>query len=108
MGIDAPSGLDTVQNAAAAVVRVSRCCDIRATATRSSAFRQPTSRSGDIPSVLIHGRLDLSSPLDVPSTLAELWDASELVVIDDAGQTGGPAMTTALMAATDRFANSRR
>jgi proline iminopeptidase len=62
----------------------------------------------DIPSVLIHGRLDLSSPLDVPSTLAELWDASELVVIDDAGHTGGPAMTTALMAATDRFANSRR
>jgi hypothetical protein len=45
--------------------------------------------------------------LDVPSTLAELW-ASELVVIDDAGHTGGPAMTTALMAATDRFANSRR
>jgi proline iminopeptidase len=61
----------------------------------------------DIPSVLIHGRLDLSSPLDVPSTLAELW-AGELVVIDDAGHTGGPAMTTALMAATDRFANSRR
>jgi pimeloyl-ACP methyl ester carboxylesterase len=60
------------------------------------------------PSVLIHGRLDLSSPLDVPWTLAELWDASELVVIDDAGHTGGAAMTTALMAATDRFANSRR
>ena len=38
----------------------------------------------------------------------ELWDASELVVIDDAGHPGGAAITAALMAATDRFANSRR
>jgi proline iminopeptidase len=46
--------------------------------------------------------------LDVPWTLAEFSYAGELVVIDEAGHTGGPAMTTALMAATDRFANSRR
>jgi proline iminopeptidase len=72
------------------------------------ALLRDVEKLADIPAVLIHGRLDLSSPLDVPWTLAESWDASELVVIDDAGHTGGPAMTTALMAATDRFANTRR
>jgi proline iminopeptidase len=61
-----------------------------------------------IPGVLIHGRLDLSAPLDVPWLLARSWDDSELVVIDDAGHTGGPAMTAAITSATDRFADSRR
>lgn len=71
------------------------------------ALLRDVEKLADIPAVLIHGRLDLSSPLDVPWTLAESWDASELVVIDDAGHTRGTAMTTALMAATDRFTHSR-
>jgi proline iminopeptidase len=60
-----------------------------------------------IPAVLIHGRLDLSSPLDVPWMLAESWDGSELVVIDDAGHTGGSSTIAALIAATDGFAGTR-
>jgi proline iminopeptidase len=61
-----------------------------------------------VPAILIHGRLDLSSPLDVPWMLAESWDGCELVVVDDAGHTGGPNMTAALIAATDRFAHPNR
>lgn len=61
-----------------------------------------------IPAVLIHGRLDLSSPLDVPWMLAESWSSGELVLVDNAGHAGGPAMTAALIAATDRFADSHR
>jgi proline iminopeptidase len=61
-----------------------------------------------IPAVLIHGRRDLSSPLDVAWMLTESWDSSELVVIDDAGHTGGPAMTAALLAAIEGFADSGR
>ena len=57
-----------------------------------------------IPGVLIHGRLDLSAPLDVPWMLAASWEGSELVVIDDAGHTGSPNMTAALISATDGFA----
>jgi proline iminopeptidase len=57
-----------------------------------------------IPAVLIQRRLDLSSPLDLPWMLAESWDSSELVVVDDAGHTGALRM----IAATDRFADSRR
>ncbi|MEA2136212.1 MAG: proline iminopeptidase [Solirubrobacteraceae bacterium] len=61
-----------------------------------------------IPGVLIHGRLDLSAPLDVPWMLAASWEGSELVVIDDAGHTGGPTMTAAVIAATDGFAHPHR
>jgi proline iminopeptidase len=56
-----------------------------------------------IPGVLIHGRRDLSSPLDVPWQLAGAWPGSELIVIEDAGHRAGPAMLAAVVAATDRL-----
>ncbi len=43
----------------------------------------------DIPAVLIHGRLDVSSPLDTAWDLHRAWPASELRVLDDAGHGGG-------------------
>jgi proline iminopeptidase len=42
---------------------------------------------------LIHGRLDVSSPLDVAWRLSRAWPGSRLVVIDDAGHGGYPAPT---------------
>jgi proline iminopeptidase len=61
-------------------------------------------RLARIPSILVHGRLDVSSPLDIPWKLANAWDASELLVVDDEGHGGGPGMADAIVAATDRFA----
>jgi proline iminopeptidase len=62
-------------------------------------------RLAGIPGVLVHGRLDVSSPLDVAWELARAWPGSELVVVDEAGHSSGdPGMTEALVAATDRFA----
>jgi hypothetical protein len=40
-----------------------------------------------IPGALIHGRLDLGAPLDMPWMLAASWGGSQLVVIDDTGHT---------------------
>jgi proline iminopeptidase len=58
-----------------------------------------------IPGILIHGRLDLSSPLDIPWQLSRAWPGSELVVIDDAGHGAGqPGMRNAVLAALDSFA----
>jgi proline iminopeptidase len=58
-----------------------------------------------IPAVLVHGRLDVSSPLDVPWRLSHAWPGSELVIVDDAGHSvDASGMTGALLAATDRFA----
>ncbi|GAA3265138.1 prolyl aminopeptidase [Dactylosporangium vinaceum] len=61
-------------------------------------------RLAGIPAVLIHGRLDLGGPLDNAWKLARAWPGSELVVIEGAGHTGGPATTAAVLAALDRFA----
>lgn len=60
-------------------------------------------RMRDIPAVLIHGRLDISGPPDVPWTLAQHWPSAELHLLDDAGHGGG-SMTSATVAATNRFA----
>jgi proline iminopeptidase len=48
-------------------------------------------RLAGIPGCIIHGRLDLSSPLDAPWRLHQSWAGSELVVVDDEGH-GGQAM----------------
>jgi len=61
-------------------------------------------RIARVPAVLIHGRLDVSSPLDVPWALAERWPASRLEVVEDEGHTGGAGTARAILAATDDFA----
>ena len=61
-------------------------------------------RVAAIPAVLIHGRLDISGPPDIPWQLARVWPAAELVLVDDAGHgTGSPTTLQALLAATERF-----
>lgn len=42
-----------------------------------------------IPGVLIHGRFDVSSPLDTAWRLSKAWTTSRLIVVDDAGHGGG-------------------
>ncbi|MET1005660.1 MAG: prolyl aminopeptidase [Propionibacteriaceae bacterium] len=46
-------------------------------------------RLADIPAVLIHGRYDVSGPLDTAYRLHQAWPGSELVVLGDAGHGGG-------------------
>jgi proline iminopeptidase len=58
----------------------------------------------DVPGVLIHGRLDVSSPPDVAWSLARAWPGSELQLVADAGHGAGHAgVSELLVAATDRF-----
>jgi proline iminopeptidase len=60
-------------------------------------------RLAGIPGVMVHGRLDVSGPLDVAWRMHQAWPDSELVVLADAGHGGG-SMSAAVVAATDRFA----
>jgi proline iminopeptidase len=59
-------------------------------------------RIAHIPAVLIHGRYDVSGPLDTAWDLHRAWPASRLVVLDDSGHGGG-SMTTTLVGALDEF-----
>jgi len=61
-------------------------------------------RLAGIPGVLLHGRLDLGSPLDTAWELARAWPDAELVVFEDSGHSGTQAMTARKRAALDRFA----
>lgn len=59
-------------------------------------------RIGSTPATLIHGRLDVSGPLDTAWDLHRRWPASRLVVIEDAGH-GGESMTVPILDAIARL-----
>ena len=50
-------------------------------------------RLAGIPGWLIHGRLDLSGPLDAPWRIHQAWPGSELIIVDEEGH-GGDVMDT--------------
>jgi proline iminopeptidase len=59
-------------------------------------------RIADIPAVLIHGRYDVSGPLDTAWELHRRWPASRLVVLEGAGH-GGTGFAEAARAAIRTF-----
>ena len=66
---------------------------------------QNAGRLAGIPGIMVHGRLDVGSPLAAAWELAQAWPASELVIVPAAGHsTSEPGMEAAILAATDRWA----
>lgn len=59
-----------------------------------------------IPAVLVHGRYDVSGPLDTAWELHRAWPASRLVVLDGTGH-GGREMSPAVVQALDGFRGMR-
>jgi proline iminopeptidase len=62
-------------------------------------------RLAGIPAVLVHGRLDVSSPLDVAWELSQAWEGSELHLVDDEGHGLDEVTARLVVAATDGFAH---
>jgi proline iminopeptidase len=60
-------------------------------------------RIAHIPAVLVHGRLDLSSPPDVAWRLAQAWPAATLRLVDGAGHSAGGQISDHVVAALDKF-----
>jgi proline iminopeptidase len=56
-----------------------------------------------IPGVLMHGRLDMGSPVGTAWELAQAWPDAELVVIDDSGHTGSGTMREEILRTVDRL-----
>jgi proline iminopeptidase len=61
-------------------------------------------RLAGIPGMLVHGRLDMGSPLSTAWELARVWPDARLVVIEDSGHTGSETMNRVLREAIDEFA----
>ncbi len=59
-------------------------------------------RLENIPAVLIHGRWDISGPLDIAWALHRTWSKSKLHILDNAGH-GGIGFPEAMTAALDKF-----
>ncbi len=62
-------------------------------------------RLNGIPGVLIHGRYDVSSPLETAWQLSRRWTTSRLEVLDDMGHGGGDSFTAAVVGALAQFAD---
>ncbi len=78
---------------------------------RNSAFLEEDQLVRDapvlngIPGVLIHGRYDVSSPLETAWRLSQRWATSELHVLEDAGHGGGESLIAAINDGLTRFAS---
>lgn len=64
-------------------------------------------RLAGIPGALIHGRLDMGSPLVTAWELSRAWPGAELTVVEEAGHMGGRATMGHVLGALDRFAADR-
>jgi len=69
------------------------------------ALLRDAGRLAGIPGVLIHGRLDLSCPLETAWELARAWPDAELVALDDCGHLRSDSKREQLLKALDGFAN---
>jgi proline iminopeptidase len=67
------------------------------------AVLRDAGRLAGIPGVLIHGRLDLSGPLDTAWALAKAWPDAQLHAISDSGHKGSATMSDRLLGALDGF-----
>jgi proline iminopeptidase len=61
-------------------------------------------RLSGIPAILIHGRRDMSCPLETAWTLARAWPSAELVVLEETGHLRSDEKRAALLAAYEKFA----
>jgi proline iminopeptidase len=57
-----------------------------------------------IPGVLIHGRYDISGPLETAWRLSQRWSPTKLHILDDAGHGGGDLFLPLVVSALNEFA----
>jgi proline iminopeptidase len=70
------------------------------------ALLRDAHRLAGVPGVLIHGRLDMGSPLATAWELARAWPDAQLLVIADSGHTGSQTMGSEIRDTLERFAGA--
>ncbi|MEC3975892.1 hypothetical protein [Amycolatopsis sp. H20-H5] len=71
------------------------------------ALLRDAKKLAGIPGVLLHGRLDLGSPIETSWELTQAWPDAELIVFDEAGHTGTDAMKLYKRKVLDDLASRR-
>ncbi|WJY48805.1 alpha/beta fold hydrolase [Streptomyces chengbuensis] len=101
-----PSGVYSGRAPAAriALVRIASHYFAHGAWLEEGALLRNAARLTGIPGVLVHGRLDLSSPPDTAWELCRAWPDARLVTVGDAGHLGSDAADAEVLAALDRFA----
>ncbi|MGB3293996.1 MAG: prolyl aminopeptidase [Phormidesmis sp.] len=75
--------------------------------TSADQLLSNVNRIRHIPCVIVQGRYDVVCPMTSAWDLHRAWPEAELVIVDTAGHSATePGITTALVEATDRFAQS--
>jgi len=95
-----------VDGARLAFVRICTHYFSHAAWLEEGALLRDAGRLAGIPGVVIHGRLDLGSPIDTAWELARAWPDARLVIVEDAGHTGGATTRSEILAALDEFARA--
>jgi proline iminopeptidase len=96
---------ETASDAMLAFVRICAHYYANAAWLEEDALLRDAHRLAGIPGVLIHGRQDLSCPLETAWQLSQAWPGSELVMVDDSGHKGSALMNRQVYAAIGRFAD---
>jgi proline iminopeptidase len=68
------------------------------------ALLRDAGRLAGIPGVLVHGRLDLSGPMQTAWELSRAWPGAQLFAVDDAGHKGSDGFNGHIRRALDTFA----
>jgi proline iminopeptidase len=71
------------------------------------ALIRDAGRLAGIPGVIIHGRRDMSCPVESAHAVAQAWSGVKLVVLDDAGHLRTDSSRRALLSALDGFSVRR-
>lgn len=75
----------------------------RAAFLEDEQLLRDTPRLNGIAGVLIHGRYDVSSPLETAWRLSRSWSTSRLHILADAGHGGGDLLTSLIVEALQEF-----
>ncbi|GAA3198982.1 prolyl aminopeptidase [Dactylosporangium siamense] len=89
-----------------AMVRICTHYAAHAAWLEEGALLRDADRLAGIRGVLLHGRFDISSPLETAWHLTQRWPDAELTVVEDSGHTGSDTMRTLIRAALDSFVTS--
>jgi proline iminopeptidase len=104
-GAKLPADSESLDSGVLAFVRLTTHYCSHAGWLDDQAVIRDAGRLAGIPGVLIHGRLDLSCPIETAWELARSWPGSQLLIDDHSGHRGSDIKRAWMLETLDRFAS---